>query len=310
MAVPDWELVHADQDNVSRLIGNCDVFCGHVKHGQVNWQQVVQHGRLRWIQSSAAGLDHCLSQPVIDSPILVSGCSGLFRDSVAEQTMALLFGLIRSLPVFFRAQQDKEFIRRPTDDLHNKTIGIVGFGGNGQRIAELLLPLKNRLIATERYVEEWRASANLPNIDQLMPCHKLGDLLGQSDVVILTLPLDESTEKIMGADEFSMMPKGSYLINVGRGRLVDETALVESIQRGHLRGAGLDVTFSEPLPAASPLWTLPQVLLTPHVGAQSAARNQLVVDLLIDNIGRFLSSQRLKNQVDKSIGFPLPSDRT
>ena len=131
------------------------LFCGHGRHGQIDWDQVVANGRLRWIQSSAAGLDHCLVPAVVNSDILVSGCYGLFCDSVAEQTMALLYGLMRGLPRFFRAGLKKEFVRQPTDDLHGKTIGIVGFGGNGQRIARLLQPLGNRILATDLYADEW-----------------------------------------------------------------------------------------------------------------------------------------------------------
>lgn len=308
-AVPDWELVHSDQNSVAGEILDCDVFCGHAKQRQIDWAAVVRHGRLKWIQSSAAGLDHCLTLPVIDSNIVVTGCTGLFRDSVAEQTMALLYGLIRSLPVFFRAGQRKEFIRRPTDDLHGKTIGIVGFGGNGQRIAEMLYPLGNEMIATDRFVDEWKTAVNLPPVGKLMPASQLDELLSRSDIVILTLPLDSSTECIMGSRQFQLMPEGAYFINVGRGRLVDESALIDSLQRGHLRGAGLDVTFEEPLPAGSPLWTEPNVIISPHVGAQSATRYDRVVELLIENLGRFMKGGRLKNLVDKQVGFPMPGDR-
>ncbi len=310
IAVPDWQLVHADQDSVAELILECDVFCGHAKHQQVDWNAVVAVDRLKWIQSSAAGLDHCLTPPILESEVVVSGCTGLFRDSVVEQTMALLYGMMRSMPVFHDAKLKKEFIRRPTNDLHGKTIGIVGFGGNGQRIAELLLPLGNEVIATERFVDEWQAAGDLPAITELMPADALPELLKRSDVVILTLPLDDSTERIMSSDQFAMMPSGSWFVNVGRGRLVDEPALVTALQSGQLAGAGLDVTFHEPLPTDSPLWTMPNVIISPHVGAQSANRYDLVTELLIENLGRFVAGERLKNHVDKQIGFPLPADRS
>ena len=308
--VPKWQLAHADQDNVGQLIMDCDVFCGHGRYGQIDWQRVLERGRLKWIQSSAAGMDHCLVPDVIESDIVVSGCSGLFRDSVAEQALALLYGLVRSMPVFFRAQQTREFIRRPTDDLHGKTIGIPGFGGNGQRIAELLLPLGNRIIATDLLAAEWREVAGMPPIDALLCANELDALLEQSDIVILTLPLNVGTEKFVGRRELNLLRPGSYLINVARGRLVDEEALVEALQSGHLKGAGLDVTWTEPLPVDSPLWTEPQVMITPHVGAQSSGRYQLVVDLLVENLQRFVNARPLKNLVDKSLGFTRPGDRS
>ncbi len=303
------DLVPCDQESIAAHIASADIFCGHAKV-PVDWQAVVDAGQLQWIQSSAAGLDHCLTEPVIDSGIRVSSCVGLFRDSVAEQTMALLYGLLRGLPLFFRQQLERDYIRQPTDDLHLKTIGILGFGANGQRIAELLLPLGTRIIATDAMHSLWQAAGPLPPIDELWPADRLDDLLAQCDVLVLTLPLDESTDRIIGERELALMPRGSWLVNVGRGRLVDEEALVEALASGQLAGAGLDVAFHEPLPPASLLWELSNVIITPHVGAQSRHRNDRVTDLLIENLKRFLAGSRLKNEVEKSLGVTMPADRT
>ena len=150
---PGAEVVDAGQERIAQEILAADIFCGHAKV-PVPWPEVVGQRRLQWIQSSAAGLDHCLVPTVIDSEIVVTGASGLFADQVAEHTLALLTGLTRKLPVFFRAAQQKQFVRRPTDDVHHKTVGIVGFGGNGQRIAEVLAPLKTRLLATDVFPDE------------------------------------------------------------------------------------------------------------------------------------------------------------
>ncbi len=307
-AAGDWELVSCQPEQLPGLIGQCDVFCGHARV-PVDWQDVVRQGRLGWIQSSAAGLDHCLTPPVRDSNIQVSSCSGLFRDSVAEQTMALLYGLIRSLPVFFRARQARDFRRQPTHDLHGLDIGIAGYGGNGQRIAELLAPLAGTISATDHFADLLADRPDTPRIDHLWPAGDLDQLLRNSQVLISTLPLDDTTRKIFGHREFSALPCGAWFINVGRGGLVDEAALVAALNEGQLAGAGLDVTATEPLPADSPLWDHPQVLLTPHVGAQSAARNQRVTDLLCANLPRFRAGRRLLNLVDKSTGHCHPDDR-
>ncbi len=128
-AAPEAEIVNAGQENVASELPSADIFCGHAKV-PVDWPAAVKQGRLRWIQSSAAGMDHCLVPAVIAADeIVVTSASGLFADQVAEQTLALLFGLVRSLPVFFRAQQRHDFTRRATSDLHGKTVGILGFGG-------------------------------------------------------------------------------------------------------------------------------------------------------------------------------------
>src|SRR3954468_8611171 len=136
---PGTEVIDAGQERIAVELPTADIFCGHAKV-PVPWPEVVRHGGLKWIQYSAAGLDHCLTSEVIASDIVVTSASGLFADQVAEQTLALLLGLLRGLPTFFRQQQIKEFIRRPTLDLHGKTVGIVGLGGNGRRIAEVLVP--------------------------------------------------------------------------------------------------------------------------------------------------------------------------
>ena len=301
-AAPDDEVVDAGQDRIADEILKAYIFCGHAKV-PVPWEKVVAEGRLQWIQSSAAGMDHCLVPEVIDSPIVVSSASGLFANQVAEQTMALLLGLIRSMPTFYRAQQEKSFERRPTDDLHGKTVGIVGFGGNGRRIAEVLAPWCTKLLATDCFPVE-----KPKHVENLWPVEKTEQLLADSDIVILCVPLNAQTHGWFNANLLARMKSGSYLVNVARGSVVVESDLVAAIESGHLRGVGLDVTEMEPLAPSSPLWQMPQVVITPHVGAQSAVRVDTSTRLFCENIAYFDNGKRLLNQVDKSLGFPRPED--
>lgn len=300
-AAPDGaEIVDAGQERVDQELPMADIFIGHAKV-PVNWDRVLASGRLRWIQSSAAGLDHCLVPGVIDSEIVVTSASGLFAPQVTEQTLALLLGLIRSLPTFMEAARRREFIRRPTDDLRGKTVGIVGLGGNGRCISRALAPLCERIIATDYFPNN-----QPPEVDQLWSADLVDRLVAASDVVILTLPLNEHTRHYFDAARIAKMRPGSYLINVARGPVVAETALVEALESGHLRGAGLDVTEVEPLPADSRLWECPQALITPHVGAQSARRVDDTVRLVCENLRRWQSGEPLYNRVDKRLGFPNP----
>jgi phosphoglycerate dehydrogenase-like enzyme len=301
---PDAEIVDAGQERIAAEILDADIFCGHAKVHPVPWDEVVARGRLRWIQSSAAGLDHCLAPSVIASDILVTSASGLFADQVAEQTLALLLGLLRGLPTFFRAQQKKEFIRRPTRDLHRATIGIVGFGGNGHRLAELLAPFKTRILATDVFPVH-----KPPHVAELWSADRLNEMLPLVDILILCVPLNETTRGMIDAAALSKMKPGALLINVARGPVVVEADLVESLEAGHLGGAGLDVTEVEPLPASSKLWNLPNVIITPHVGAQAARRNDDATDLFCKNLRRYLHGQPLINLVDKQLGFPKPEAR-
>lgn len=300
---PDAEIVDAGQERIATEILEADIFCGHAKT-YVPWDEVVAKGRLRWIQSSAAGMDHCLVPSVVASDIRVTSASGLFANQVAEQTLALVLGLLRGLPTFFQAMLRKEFIRRPTRDLHGATVGIVGLGGNGRRIAEVLAPFRTRILATDLFPRD-----KPPHVEELWPAERLHDLLPLVDLLILTPPLNKHTAGMIGERELALMRQGSLLINVARGPLVVEKDLVAALESGHLAGAGLDVTEVEPLPPSSRLWDLPNVIITPHVGAQSARRYDDATRLFCDNLRRYLAGEPLFNEVDKDLGFPVNSLR-
>lgn len=300
---PHAEIIDAGQERIAEEILHADIFCGHAKT-YVPWDEVVAQGRLRWIQSSAAGMDHCLVPSVVGSDILVTSASGLFADQVAEQTLALLLGLLRGLPTFFRAALHKEFIRRPTRDLHGATVGIVGFGGNGRRIAETLAPFRTRILAADLYPCDKPA-----HVEELWEADRVDELLSRVDVAILTVPLNAQTRGMIAERELSLMQRDSILINVARGPVVVEKDLVAALQAGRLAGAGLDVTEVEPLPPTSLLWDLPNVIITPHVGAQSAKRYDDATRLFCDNLRRYLAGETMVNVVDKQLGFPVSGPR-
>lgn len=297
---PDARIIDAGQERIGEEIFQADIFVGHAKV-PVDWPSVVAQGRLKLIQSSAAGLDHCLVPSVIDSDIPVCSASGLFAHQVGEQTLALLLGLLRGLPIFFRQALAKEFVRRPTDDLRGKRVGIVGMGGNGRRLAQLLAPFGVSLRATDYFPVR-----KPPELLELWGAERLQELASMSDILILALPLNEATQRLISESVMRAMPRGGYLINVARGQVVDEEALVRVLQDGHLSGAGVDVTYVEPLPAESPLWEMPNVIITPHVGAQAASRVDDSTQLAIENLSRFARGERLLNRVDKKLGFPHP----
>jgi len=298
--VPDAEIVDAGQERIAAELPSADIFCGHAKT-PVPWEEVVAAGRLKWIQSSAAGMDHCLVPSVIASEIPVTSASGLFADQVAEQTMALLFGLKRSSLTFFRAAQEREFIRRPTGDLTGETVGIVGLGGNGRRMAEVLAPFRTRILATDLY------PINKPDtVEALLPADRLDEMLPECDVVILAIPLNEDTRGMFNASLFEKMKPSATFINVARGQVVVEADLITALQENRLKAAGLDVTEVEPLPEDSPLWKMPNVMITPHVGAQSWRRYDDVTNFFCENLKRYQSGEPLVNLVDKRLGFPIP----
>ncbi|MFO0012963.1 MAG: D-2-hydroxyacid dehydrogenase [Planctomycetota bacterium] len=300
-SAPGYRIVTATQDTIKDLIFEADIFVGHAKV-PIDWDGVVARGRLTFIQSSAAGLDHCLARSVIDSSIVVCSASGLFADQVAEQSLALLLGLLRGIPIFYRQQQRHAFVRQPTDDLHGKRVGIVGLGGNGRRLAQVLAPFRVAIRATDYFPEQ-----RPDGVEALWPHTDLHKLAAWSEILILSLPLNEQTRGLIDRSVFETMERGGYLINLARGQCVNEHDMIEVLASGHLRGAGLDVTATEPLPPESPLYDMPQVLITPHVGAQSGPRYDDSTRLICENLRRHLQGQPLYNIVDKTLGFPHPS---
>jgi D-3-phosphoglycerate dehydrogenase len=304
----DFKVIVASQETIGQNIFDADIFCGHAKT-PVNWAKVVKQGRLQWIQSSAAGLDHCLVPEVIASPIMVSGCSALFSNPVAETTMALLMGLVRRLPIFFHAQQAREYVRRPTDDLYGKSVAIIGFGGNGQRIAQVLRPMVDRIVASDCFPDACQSHVESGLVDQIFSDTQTDQMLTDADVVIITLPLSKTNEHSFGDRQFAACKRGAYFVNVGRGSVVQQDALVQSLQSGQIGAAGLDVADPEPIEPSSPLWDMDNVIITPHVGAQSSRRIPVTIDLFCENLNRFRNNQTPLNLVDKPLGFPRPEHR-
>ena len=210
--MPEAEIVDASQEQIAAEIFSADIFCGHAKV-PVDWDGVVGQGRLQWIQSSAAGMDHCLVPSVIDSKIVVTSASGALADQVAEHTIALMTAWTRSLPTFFRAQQKREFIRRPTRDLTRSTVGIVGMGGVGRRLARLLSAFETRILAVDMFPvdkPDW--------VESLWPAQRLDELLPLVDFLVLSVPLNPTTRGMIDAEAMQKMQAGAVLVNVAGDR--------------------------------------------------------------------------------------------
>jgi phosphoglycerate dehydrogenase-like enzyme len=298
-SAPEAEVFDAGQEHVAEELFNCDIFCGHQKV-PADWEGVVKQGRLKWIQSTAAGLDHLLLPCVVESPMIVTSASGVLADQVAEHTVALLTAFMRNLPKFVHAQQAKEYIRLPTRDLHHSIIGIVGLGGVGRRVAELLAPFRTQILATDLYPFD-----KPPHVKELWPADRLDDLLAAVDILILCAPLTDQTRWMINAKTLSKLKRGAVLANMARGPLVVENDLVAALEMGQLSGAVLDVAAEEPLPVTSKLWEMPNVIITPHVAGQSRWRADNVTNFFCENLRRYQNNLPLLNLVDKRLGFPV-----
>ena len=173
----------------------------------------------------------------------------------------------------------------------------------------MLKPLVDRIIATDCFPDACSQIVEEQTFAEVLAADELEKMLPQCDVVIVTLPLSDMNENRISDDQFVLMKPGTYLINVGRGSVVDTGSLCRSLSSGRLGGAGIDVVNPEPLPVDSPLWEMDNVIISPHVGAQSPLRVPTTVDLFCENLDRFRESKSLLNLVDKKLGFPRPENR-
>lgn len=255
--------------------------------------------KLRFIQSISAGVDMYDKDVLRAHDIRLASAAGVNAEAVAEHAMALILALYRRLPEARDNQRQKHWrgmiseISGREDQLTGKTILIVGMGRIGGRLAQLAKAFGMRVIATKRDPGTGTAGA-----DAVYGNDQLPQLLGLADIVALTCPLTPETENLIDARALAAMRPTANLINVARGRVVDETALIEALQTKRIAAAGLDVTGDEPLAATSPLWTMPNVLLTPHTAGETQRYEDSVIDLLLDNLDRLWRGETaLRNQV-------------
>jgi D-2-hydroxyacid dehydrogenase (NADP+) len=254
---------------------------------------------LQFIQSISAGLDQYDRDVLRQHNVRLASAAGVNAQAVAQHAMALILALKRQLHTGRDHQSAKLWrgmisdIAAREDQLNGKTLLIVGLGRIGSGLAQLAQAFEMRVIATRR-----DASAGTQGAHTVYAHDRLAELLPQADVVALTCPLTAQTENLIDAKAISLMKPSATLINVARGRVVDEEALIKALQAGRLAAAGLDVTREEPLPAASPLWTMPNVLITPHTAGETQRYEDAVIDILIENLERMWRGESsLRNQV-------------
>jgi phosphoglycerate dehydrogenase-like enzyme len=255
--------------------------------------------QLKFIQSISAGTDQYDKAVLRERGIRLASAAGVNAEAVAEHAMALMLALVRRLPEARDNQHAKRWrgmvgeIAAREDQLTGKTLVIVGMGRIGGRLARLAKAFEMRVIGVKRDPSVGSGAA-----DAVHGHDRLPELLGQADVVALTCPLTPETEHLIDAAALAAMRPTAHLVNVARGRVVHEAALIEALQRRRIAGAGLDVTAEEPLPATSPLWTMPQVLITPHSAGETQRYEDAVIDILLDNLQRLWRGETaLSNQV-------------
>lgn len=291
------ELYHvSDETAALRHVPECEVILGAFPPAVC-----AVAPRLRWIQSFSTGMDKFLFPEIIArEEVMISNVAGLYASQGAEHAWALLLALTRRLPEAIHNKDKKVWSSGPVVELAGSTLGLIGLGGFGIEMAKRAQGYNMTILAidpvrTEKpdYVAELKPTTR----------ENLHDLLRRSDVVMTACPLTQETYHLISHDELAQMKPSAYLINVTRGGIIDEPALVEALENNRIAGAGLDVTEKEPLPPDNPLWEAPNLILTPHRAGASQHRPRMVFEFFRENLERYLKGEKPRNVIDKRRGF-------
>lgn len=252
--------------------------------------------RLRWLQATSAGIGQFVRRLRYAERMpntVFTTASGVHTQPLAEFCLMAMLMWSRNYWQMRQDQQARRWERFGATDLAGRTLGIVGVGKIGREVARFAKALGMRVVGSKRTTQD--ADLKALHLDALYGPGELPELLRQSEFLVLITPHTDETDGMIGADELAMLPPGALLINIGRGALVDEPALIAALQSGHLVGAALDVFATEPLPQDSPLWAMPNVLVSPHSASTSDRENARLSDLFCENLRRFLVNEPLLN---------------
>jgi phosphoglycerate dehydrogenase-like enzyme len=300
-ALPDDEVVSArEPDERQRAFPSADVLFAT----KIRGDEFLAAPHVRWMHSSAVGVGPLLPAEVVEAPVVVSNSKGVHSEAIAEHAVALMLALRRSLHLArdrqaARVWAQAELQARAVPVAEASEVLVVGLGSIGLRIATMCAGLGMRVTGVRRDA----ARPLPPALTHVFPPERLRDALPTADVVILAAPQTDDTRSIIGREELAVMKPSAFLVNIARGKLVDDAALVEALEAGRIAGAGLEAFRREPLPGDSPYWRLPNVLVSPHTASFAGDYWAPVVDLFLENLRRFKAGEPLLNVVDKRLGY-------
>jgi D-2-hydroxyacid dehydrogenase (NADP+) len=299
---PDMRVLHLpNYDHLPEELPDTDIFVGY----SLRAEQLTHAKKLKWIHSTAAGVAQLMYPELRESGIVVTNPSGVFSPPMAEHTMGLLLALARNFPDSTRhqdrshwGQQDIWDKPQHLTELSGQVLLIVGFGSIGCELAKRARAFDMRVWGVTR-----SGHGDTAHAEKIVPVSQLEEALPHADYVVIAAPETSETRHLIGAPQIARMKPGVRLINVGRGSLLDESALIHALEKGVLSGAALDVTGVEPLPPESPLWRAPNLFITPHTSAVSDRLWHRETALLIDLLERWFDGREMFNQVDFARGY-------
>lgn len=277
-----------------------------------------QAPELRWIQFNWAGVDHALDAPILQKPgMLATTLSGAAASQMAEHVVMMLLALGHHIPDLFSHQKRAEWPRDRWErflpqELRGSTVGIVGYGSIGRQIARLLQPFGATVLATKRdamhpqdtgYIPEGMGDPEGDLVHRLYPPEAICSMFKECDFAVISVPKTPKTVNMIGANEIAALKPTAFVVDVSRGGIVNHSALLSALKERKIAGAALDVYPEEPLPPESPLWKLPNVILTPHISGNTTYYQQRAVELFAENLRRYLNGMSLYNLIDLGRGY-------
>ncbi|MBN2259937.1 MAG: D-2-hydroxyacid dehydrogenase [Clostridiales bacterium] len=288
-------------DEILRLVKTADVLIPRIFSPEI----FLAAKQLKWIQTCGVGVDHFLFPEVVKSEVIFSNAKGVSKIPISEHVIGIMLCFSRRLNYYIKSQKQKKWKENPDvllqqfEELNGKTVGIVGFGNIGSYLATKIKCLEMRVIVTTKN----QSDASSEYVDKFFGMYELEKMLSEADFVILTVPLTSETRNLIGKKQLKKMKKTSYLINVCRGKIIDEKKLIKALKEGWIAGAGLDTFESEPLSSNSELWELENVIITPHVAGLTRNYWDRVIEIICENLTLFLENKPLKNVINKKIGY-------
>ena len=296
---PPIQRTPEQSDEWSRLLAQAEVMLDVDQPSTTDFLQRAPN--VRWIQTSSSGIGEWIRRlGLVESPVVVTNAAGLHARPLAEYVVFAMLYFARKWPRMVAEQRAHHWERCAIDTLNGKTLAIIGLGQVGRTVAHFAKPFDVRVIGIRRSGSDSGADSG---VDQVYRPDQLDDLLRQADFFVLSVPHTRETVGLIGARELALLKPGAVLVNIARGSIIDEPALIDSLRSGHLGGAALDVVSHEPLAEDSPLWDMPNVIITPHSMSTACDENERLTDLFCDNLRRYLSGEPLRNQFDKVRGY-------
>lgn len=285
-------LVCKNKEQINQVIDKGDIiFSGYTFPVDL----ISKAGNLKWIQSMSAGVENYARSKLIPPNVIITKIKGIFGPIMSEYVVGYILAITQNMKKVFHNQKKRHWQPFVVDSIRHKTVGVMGLGSVGAYIAYQVYLMGAVVIALEE--QEKR----LPYVSQEYPVTEIEEFLGRSDFVVVTVPLTDATESTIGEKEFKMMKKSAYLINVSRGPLVQERALLKALKQGSIAGAVLDVFNEEPLPKDHELWNLDNVVITPHISGPDIPEE--IAKLFLENLKRFEEGKKLVGAVDREKAY-------